>query len=91
MISAAALIGYPLLAYSFYDRPGTRFNKPTILLIAQWHLLQPWRTGKDVTQADRPAIRDPLATESAITRGVTQALPTIVIGFAFNGDLWGKG
>ncbi len=40
----------PILAYVFYDGPGSRFNKPTVLLIANWHLSHRWRTGEDVSQ-----------------------------------------
>jgi len=38
----------PLLAYVFHDEPFTRFDKPTVLLLAQWHLVHRWRTGADV-------------------------------------------
>jgi hypothetical protein len=41
----------PLLAYTFFDEPGTSFNKPTILGLFQWWLIHPSRTGQDVTQA----------------------------------------
>ncbi len=56
----------PLFAYTFYDKPQKRFNKPTLILISQWHLQHRNRTG--------------LST--------SQALPTIVLAFAFSGDLW---
>jgi hypothetical protein len=38
-----------LVAYIFHDEPFTRFDKPTILLIAQWHLVHRFRTGADVS------------------------------------------
>ncbi|MBX3269491.1 MAG: hypothetical protein KF729_04490 [Sandaracinaceae bacterium] len=37
-----------LAAYTFEDNQGARFDRPTILLIAQWHLLHRFRTGADV-------------------------------------------
>jgi len=55
----------PLVAYTFNDEPGASFNKPTILLLVNWHLQHRWRTGQDVSQA----------------------FPSIVLGFAFSGDL----
>jgi hypothetical protein len=65
----------PLIAYSFFDKPEKKFNKPTLLLIAQWHLKQRWRTtvqGAGLTDFTHPAY------------------PTITLGFAFFGDLWAK-
>jgi hypothetical protein len=41
----------PLLAYVFYDHPGSAFNKPTVLAIANWWLSHRYRTGEDVSQA----------------------------------------
>jgi hypothetical protein len=41
----------PLVAYTFFDEPGASFNKPTILLMLNWHLVHPSRTGQDVSQA----------------------------------------
>ena len=37
----------PILAYTFYDRGFTRFNKPTLLAIANWYLRHQYRTGAD--------------------------------------------
>lgn len=70
----------PLFAFSFYDDPTRRFNKPTILFITQWHLSQPWRTGKVEVTDDMGDTH---------TRGSSQALPTIVLGFYFQGDIIG--
>lgn len=56
----------PIVAYTFWDEPGTAFNAPTAILIANWWLQHRYRTGQDVTQA----------------------LPYIVLGFRFSGDLW---
>lgn len=42
----------PLLAYSFFDRPGgSKFNRPTLLLILNWHIKHRYRTGADVSAA----------------------------------------
>lgn len=35
-------------AYTFEDNQGARFDRPTLLLIAQWHLVHRFRTGADV-------------------------------------------
>lgn len=40
----------PVAAYTFFDRPGTSFNKPTIAAICQWWLSHPYRTGRDISQ-----------------------------------------
>ncbi|MFO0550778.1 MAG: hypothetical protein U0271_20460 [Polyangiaceae bacterium] len=40
----------PLVAYTFFDHPGASWNKPTLIGIAQWWVLHPWRTGEDVHQ-----------------------------------------
>lgn len=37
-----------LAAYTFEDNQGARFDRPTLLLIAQWHLVHRFRTGADV-------------------------------------------
>jgi hypothetical protein len=66
----------PLLAYTFFDRPGfTRFNKPTVLLIANWYLDHRYRTGRE----------DIAVVPSVFARG--GGIPYIVIGFAFQSDL----
>lgn len=41
----------PLLAWQIRNNPGARFDRPTLILLAQWHLKHRWRTGADVTQA----------------------------------------
>lgn len=41
----------PLIAYIFDDNPGGMIDKPTVLLLAQWHLVHRWRTGADVSTA----------------------------------------
>lgn len=39
----------PVVAYMFFDRPGVRFNKPTIIVLAQWWLQHRFRTGEEVS------------------------------------------
>lgn len=41
----------PILAWQIRNTPGARFNRPTLILLAQWHLKHRWRTGADVSQA----------------------------------------
>lgn len=61
----------PLVAYTFFDRGYTRFNKPTLLLIVNWYVEHRYRTG---------------AAATALLPGVfvnSPALPYVVLGFAF--------
>ncbi len=37
-----------ITAYTFEDNQGARFDRPTLILIAQWHLVHRYRTGADV-------------------------------------------
>ena len=65
----------PMLSYTFYDRPFTRFNRPTILLISGFFLSHRYRTG---------------AAPAAIIPGVfvqNPAMPSLVLGFSFQSDL----
>ena len=41
----------PLLSYMFYEKPGSAFDKPTLILLAQWHFQHRFRTGQDVSAA----------------------------------------
>lgn len=41
----------PIALYEFFDKPGARFNRPAVALIAQWFLQHRYRTGFEVTQA----------------------------------------
>jgi hypothetical protein len=41
----------PLAAYTFFDEPGSGFNKPTVIAVFNWYLAHRYRTGEDVTQA----------------------------------------
>lgn len=40
----------PVALFSFFDEPGASFNKPSLVLIAQWWLTHRFRTGEDVNQ-----------------------------------------
>jgi hypothetical protein len=35
----------PAVTYTFFDRPGARFNRPTVFLLSQWWLRHRFRTG----------------------------------------------
>ena len=39
----------PILAYTFFDKGLARFNRPSLILIAQWHVHHRFRTGADVS------------------------------------------
>jgi hypothetical protein len=39
----------PLVAYSFFDHGGQRFDKPSLILIVNWFVDHRWRTGADVS------------------------------------------
>ncbi len=41
----------PAALFTFYDRPDRRFNKPTLILLAQWWVRHRWRTGVDTHAA----------------------------------------
>lgn len=41
----------PLVAFTFFDRGYTRFNRPTALLISSWYASHRYRTGRDVSGA----------------------------------------
>ena len=41
----------PLVAYRFFLEPGATIDAPTAILLVQWHLDHPYRTGQDVSQA----------------------------------------
>lgn len=40
-----------LVAWTVSKNPLGRFDRPTLILIAQWHLKHRWRTGQDVSTA----------------------------------------
>jgi hypothetical protein len=41
----------PAVAYTFFDKQGAGFNKPTVLLLSQWWLEHRYRAGQDISQA----------------------------------------
>jgi len=41
----------PAVLWTIFDRPGTRFNRPSVVFIAQWWLRHRWRTGAHVHAA----------------------------------------
>jgi hypothetical protein len=42
----------PFLAYTFFDRESSkRFNAPTLVLVAQWHIVHRYRAGEQVSAA----------------------------------------
>jgi hypothetical protein len=41
----------PLVAFTFFDRGYSGWNKPTLILIAGWYLQHRWRTGADTPEA----------------------------------------
>ena len=41
----------PFFAFTWFDRPGEAFNKPTIAVIVNWHLTHPYRAGQHSAQS----------------------------------------
>ncbi len=41
----------PVAAYTFFNRDGSSFNSPTVLLLVQWWLDHRYRTGAETSQA----------------------------------------
>lgn len=41
----------PFVAYTFFDDERQTFNAPTVVVLAQWFLQHPYRTGQDVPAA----------------------------------------
>ncbi len=39
----------PLFAYTFFDKGLAKFNRPSLILLAQWHVGHRFRTGADVS------------------------------------------
>jgi hypothetical protein len=64
-------------AYTLRDRGPSRFNKPTLILIASWYLKHRYRLGQpDVLPAGHDA-----------DDYVSRAFPYLLVGFAFESDL----
>lgn len=64
-------------AYTLRDRGPSRFNKPTVILVASWYLDHRYRTG--APDAMRPDERADDFT--------SRAFPYLLAGFAFESDL----
>ncbi len=67
-------------AYTLHDRGPSRFNKPTVLLVASWYLDHNYRTGT-------PDVMAPDETADDFT---SRAFPYLLLGFAFESDLMGR-
>lgn len=63
-------------AYTLRDDGPSRFNKPTVILIASWYLKHKYRTGVPDTIPDGHGEDD----------YVSRAFPYIIAGFAFESD-----
>ena len=64
-------------AFTLRDRGPTKFNKPTIVLIASWYLSHRFRTGA-------PDVMRPNEVADDFT---SRAIPYLLLGFAFESDL----
>lgn len=83
----------PLVAYTFYDKPEKkkRFNKPTLLVMSQWWLKHRYRTG--AAAAFGESISDNPEGEKEPVGNLGDSLPAMpwfVLGFAFQGELFGR-
>lgn len=58
----------PAFLIELFDRPGQRFNQPSLFVLTLWHLRHRYRTGAEFSAA----------------------VPTVMAGMLFNGDLWRK-
>lgn len=64
-------------AYTLADAGPSRFNKPTVILIASWYLSHRWRTGEPGT----------LTAANRSEDYTSRAFPYLLVGFAFESDL----
>lgn len=64
-------------AYTFKDLGPSRFNKPTVILIASWYLSHRYRAG----EPDAPQAAD-VGPDNYVSR----AMPYLILGFAFESD-----
>jgi len=64
-------------AYTLRDTGPSRFNKPTLILIAAWYLSHRWRTGAP----------DLLPAGGTAEDYTSRAIPYVLAGFAFESDL----
>ncbi|MBK9033760.1 MAG: hypothetical protein IPL61_21255 [Myxococcales bacterium] len=65
-------------AYTFRDDGPSRFNKPTVVVIASWYLAHRYRLGEP----------DAIPTGQTADDYVSRAFPYLLVGFAFESDLW---
>jgi hypothetical protein len=63
-------------AYTLRDDGPSRFNKPTLILIASWYLSHKYRTGEP----------DTIPVDGSADDYVSRAFPYIIAGFAFESD-----
>lgn len=61
----------PVLTYTFFDRPEKRFNKPTLVLAAQWWIMHRYRAQGGGNMFDQ----------------IHQGIPLVLLGFSFTGEL----
>lgn len=64
-------------AYTFHDHGPSRFNKPTLIVIASWYLDHKYRLGQP----------DALPTGGSADDYTSRAFPYVLVGFAFESDL----
>ena len=64
-------------AYTLADDGPSKFNKPTVIVIASWYLSHRWRTGEPGT----------LASGDRSDDFTSRAFPYLLVGFAFESDL----
>jgi hypothetical protein len=55
----------PAVLYTFFERPGAAFDKPTIIVLAQWWVRHRWRTG-EVGSAATPYVALAFAFEGEL-------------------------
>lgn len=63
-------------AYTLRDTGPSRFNKPTVILIASWYLSHRYRTGEP----------DALPAGGRAADYTSRAMPYLLVGFAFESD-----
>jgi hypothetical protein len=63
-------------AYTLHDRGPSKFNKPTVIVIASWYLDHEYRTGAP----------DQMALGQRADDYTSRAFPYLLVGFAFESD-----
>ncbi len=69
-------------AYTFKDLGPSKFNKPTVILVASWYGSHRYRTGVPDAGSEQPMDMGPAANENYVSR----YMPYLVLGFAFESD-----